>query len=265
MLKIIDPHVHMISRVTDDYVRMRRAGIAAVVEPAFWLGSPRTYPGTFFDYFEHIIGFEAKRAAQFGVRHFCCIALNPREANNRPLARAVLARMPEYLRREGVVAVGEIGFDDITPAEEYALRRQLEMAAKFRLPALIHSPHRNKAAGVEKTCRVIEDMGLDRARVLIDHNTEETIAMSRSIGVWSGHTIYPITKLTPARAARILEKYGTDRMLINSSADWGISDPLRVARTVQLLRRRGWSEVRIKKVVFDNPRAFFAQSGRFKI
>jgi uncharacterized protein len=54
-MRIIDPHCHMISRVTDDYERMALAGIEAVVEPAFWLGSPRTSVGTFIDYFELII------------------------------------------------------------------------------------------------------------------------------------------------------------------------------------------------------------------
>lgn len=255
----------MYSRVTDDYVRMRRAGIVAVIEPAFWLGSPRTHPGTFFDYFEHIIGYERERAAQFGVRHFCAIAVNPREANDRSLTRAVLKRLPEYLRRKSVVAVGEIGFDLINDAEEYAIRRQLEMAETYRLPVIIHSPHQNKAAGVERTCRIVEDMGVNRDRILIDHNTEDTIAMSRSIGVWSGHTIYPVTKLTPGRAVHILEKHGIDRMIINSSADWGPSDPLRIPRTVRYMRRRGWPERRIRRVVFDNPREFFSQSRMFRL
>jgi predicted metal-dependent TIM-barrel fold hydrolase len=49
-MRFIDPHIHMSSRTTDDYERMREAGIVAVIEPAFWLGQPRTNVGSFVDY-----------------------------------------------------------------------------------------------------------------------------------------------------------------------------------------------------------------------
>jgi hypothetical protein len=60
---IIDPHTHMISRTTDDYEAMARAGVVAVIEPAFWLGQPRTSVGSFIDYFTMISGFERFRAS----------------------------------------------------------------------------------------------------------------------------------------------------------------------------------------------------------
>ncbi|MGI0051125.1 MAG: hypothetical protein ACRD8K_05250 [Nitrososphaeraceae archaeon] len=46
---------------------MSKAGIELIVEPSFWLGSPRTSVGTFIDYWEHLISFETKRAKQFGL------------------------------------------------------------------------------------------------------------------------------------------------------------------------------------------------------
>ena len=82
MMRIFDPHIHMTSRTTDDYERMAAAGVRAVVEPAFWLGQPRTSLGSFADYFDSLIGWEPFRAAQFGIRHHCTIALNPKEAND---------------------------------------------------------------------------------------------------------------------------------------------------------------------------------------
>ena len=86
-MKIIDPHVHMTSRTTDDYEAMAAAGIVALVEPAFWLGQPRTTVGSFVDYFNSLLGWERFRASQFGIRHFCTIGLNPKEANNPKLGR----------------------------------------------------------------------------------------------------------------------------------------------------------------------------------
>src|SRR3954467_13533679 len=101
---IIDPHTHMISRTTDDYEAMAGAGVVAVIEPAFWLGQPRTTVGSFIDYFTLISGFERFRAGQFGIRHYCTIGLNPKEANNEALAEAVIDALPRLLTKEGVVA-----------------------------------------------------------------------------------------------------------------------------------------------------------------
>ncbi len=83
---VIDPHIHMTSRTTDDYEAMRAAGIVAIIEPAFWLGQPRTTLGAFKDYFSSLVGFERFRASQFGIQHYCTIGLNSKEANNEALA-----------------------------------------------------------------------------------------------------------------------------------------------------------------------------------
>ena len=113
----IDPHLHMTARTTDDYQAMAANGIRAIIEPAFWLGQPRTSVGAFQDYFSSLVGWERFRAGQFGIRHFCTFALNPREANNPQIAEPVMELLPLYLAKEGVVAVGEIGYDDMTPTE----------------------------------------------------------------------------------------------------------------------------------------------------
>ena len=81
------PHIHMTSRTTDDYEAMYAAGVRALVEPAFWLGQPRTSVGSFTDYFDSLLGWERFRAAQFGIRHHATIALNPKEANDPRCAR----------------------------------------------------------------------------------------------------------------------------------------------------------------------------------
>jgi predicted metal-dependent TIM-barrel fold hydrolase len=261
-VKIFDPHCHMVSRSTDDYERMALCGITAVVEPAFWLGEPRKRAGSFFDYFDHITGFERQRAAGYLIDHYATIAMNPRESNNTALRDEVLKEMGRWLDRPSVVAVGEIGFDDITDEEEASIRAQFEIARRANLPVLVHTPHVRKLEGTVRTIEIIKDLKFPVDRVILDHNTEETIEESRRSGCWCGHTIYPVTKLSPERAVNILEKYGTDRMLINSSCDWGPADPLSVPRAVLEMRRRGFSEAEIKKVVWDNPIAFFGQSRR---
>ena len=96
-MRLFDPHIHMTSRTTDDYQAMAAAGIRAIIEPAFWLGQPRTHVGTFEDYFCALLGWERFRASQFGIRHFCTLGLNPKEANNPAVAQAVLDLLPLYL------------------------------------------------------------------------------------------------------------------------------------------------------------------------
>lgn len=261
-MRIFDPHCHMISRVTDDYERMALCGIRAVVEPAFWLGEPRKRAGSFYDYFDHITHFERERAANFLIDHYCCIAVNPRESNNVELRDEVLAEMPKWLAADSVVAVGEIGFDDITDEEEVSIRRQFEMAREKDMLVLVHTPHVDKLKGTVRTLEIIRDLGFPPQRVIMDHNTEETTALSLEAGCWAGHTIYPVTKLSPERAVNILETHGLERMLINSSCDWGPADPLMVPKTILEMRRRGFSDEDIEKVVWHNPIEFFKRSGR---
>jgi predicted metal-dependent TIM-barrel fold hydrolase len=255
----------MTSRTTDDYEAMARAGIVAIVEPAFWLGQPRTNVGSFIDYFNSLIGWERFRASQFGIRHFCTMGLNPKEANNPKLAAEVLELLPRYLAKDGVVAVGEIGFDDQTDAEEHCFARQMELAVEFDLPVLVHTPHRDKKQGTIRSLALVRSVGIPENRVIIDHNNEETLPYVLDTGCWAGHTIYPNTKMDERRMAALVRKYGSDRIIVNSAADWGISDPLKVPKTIEVMRTEGISEADIHKIVWSNPLAFFGQSGRFDV
>jgi len=262
-MKLFDPHVHMTSRTTDDYQAMAAAGIAAVVEPAFWVGQPRTHVGTFEDYFLSLLGWERFRASQFGIRHFATLAINPREANDPALVAGVLALLPAYLEKDGVVAVGEIGYDDMTAAEDHCLAAQLELARAHGLPALIHLPHRDKKRGCERTLAVVREVGFAPALTIVDHNTEETLPLTLDSGCWAGHSIYPHTKMDEPRMVELVKRYGGERILVNSAADWGVSDPLKVPKTRDAMRAAGIPEATLEAIFWKNPIAFFAQSGRF--
>ena len=261
-MKIFEPHAHMASRITDDYERMALAGIVAICEPAFWQGQPRTSVGSFIDYFEGLLGFERWRAGQYGIRHVCTLALNPKEANDDRVNEDVIAILPRYLEKDGVVGVGEVGFDDQTAAEEKYFRRQVELALEHELPILVHTPHRDKVRGVERTVAILSEMKVPPALALVDHNTEETVPLLIETGHYIGFSIYPDTKMTEERVGAIFERWGTERMIINSATDWGRSDPLKVPRTVVHLRGRGFPESEIARIVWENPVRFFSQTGR---
>ncbi|MCG5055792.1 MAG: TatD family hydrolase [Myxococcales bacterium] len=264
-MKLFDPHVHMTSRTTDDYEAMARSGIAALVEPAFWVGQPRTHVGTFEDYFLSLLGWERFRAQQFGIRHFCTLALNPKEANEPRVAQGVVDLLHRYLEKDGVVAVGEIGYDEQNDVEHHFFKTQIEVARQYELPILIHTPHRDKKRGTERTLALVRELGFPPELTLVDHNNEETLPMVLASGCWAGHSVYPNTKMDETRMVSLMQQYGTDRIIVNSAADWGVSDPLKVPKTAAAMKAKGFDEALIAKVLWENPVRFFAQSGRLDL
>jgi hypothetical protein len=263
-MRIFDPHIHMTSRTTDDYERMAAAGVRAVVEPSFWLGQPRTSVDSFTDYFDSLVGWEPFRAAQFGIRHHATMALNPKEAND-PRCRGVLDVLPRYLEKDGVVAVGEVGYDSMTPDEDDAFAAQLALAVAHGLPALVHTPHRDKERGTARSLDVVAEVGIDPGRVLVDHLNELTVGAVLESGCWPGFSIYPDTKMTPQRMVEILRRHGTDRMIVNSAADWGRSDPLLTRATGDAMLAAGFDDDAVDRVLWRNPVAFYGQSGRLDL
>ena len=263
-MRIFDPHIHMTSRTTDDYETMYAAGVRAVVEPAFWLGQPRSSVATFVDYFDGLLGWESYRAAQFGIQHHCTMALNPKEAND-PRLLGVLDELPRYLVKDRVVAVGEVGFDSMTPVEHEVFSRQLELAVEHDLPVLVHTPHRDKAQGTRRTLDVVRESGIAPERVVVDHLNEVTVGLVAESGCWMGFSIYPDTKMSEERMVRVLREYGTDRMLVNSAADWGRSDPLKTRKTGDAMLADGFTEQDVDQVLWANPVRFYGQSGRLEL
>ncbi|GGR62203.1 TatD family hydrolase [Streptomyces roseolus] len=263
-MRIFDPHIHMTSRTTDDYEAMYAAGVRAVVEPAFWLGQPRTSPASFFDYFDALLGWEPFRAAQYGIAHHCTLALNPKEAND-PRCTPVLDELPRYLVKDSVVAVGEIGYDAMTPAEDTALAAQLQLAADHGLPALVHTPHRDKLAGLHRTLDVVRESALPVERTLLDHLNETTVAAAADSGCWLGFSVYPDTKMDTDRMVTVLRTFGTERILVNSAADWGRSDPLKTREVADAMLAAGFTDDDVDRVLWRNPVAFYGLSGRLRL
>ncbi len=261
-MRFFDPHVHMTSRTTDDYQAMADAGVVALIEPAFWLGQPRTGVDTFRDYFNSLLGWERFRASQFGIKHYCTIGLNSKEANNEALAEAVMEILPQFVYKEGVVGVGEIGFDDQTPLEEKYYRAQLELAKEAGLPVQIHTPHRDKKKGTQRSMDIAIEHGLPPHMVIVDHNNEETVKEVLDRGFWAAFTIYPFTKMGNERMVAVVKQYGSERIMVNSAADWGISDPLAVPKTAALMHESGIDLNDIHLVTYANAVKAFAQSGQ---
>ncbi len=263
-MMFIDSHAHMISRTTDDYEAMAAAGVVAVIEPAFWIGQPRTHVATYIDYLSSIVGFERFRAGQFGIRHYCTVGLNSKEANNQELAEGVMDILPRFALKEGVVAIGEIGYDDQTELEDKYFRLQIDLAMELGLPVMVHTPHRDKKRGTTRSMDVCEEHGIDPSMVVIDHNNEETVREVLDRGYWAAFSIYPSTKMGSARMVELLKVYGPERIIVDSACDWGISEPLGVAKTAMLAEREGIDREAIRLICYQNALDAYGQSGQMK-
>ncbi|MEI7533338.1 MAG: TatD family hydrolase [Verrucomicrobiae bacterium] len=266
-MKYIEPHAHMVSRTTDDYERMALAGCEAVCEPAFWAGFDRTSVGGFYDYFCQLTEHEPKRAAKFGLKHFCWLCINSKEAEDVKFAEEVIALIPEFITRNNVLGIGEIGLNKNSRNELCVLEMQVELAAKFDQLILVHTPHlEDKFKGTRLILDALKNnRRIKPERVIIDHVEEHTVELVLDSGMWAGMTLYPETKCTPARAIDILETYGSEKIWMNSACDWGVSDPLAVPKTALEMKRRGHLARAIEKIIFANPKTFLRQSPHFKL
>ena len=266
-MRYIEPHGHMVSRVTDDYVDMVTAGCQAVCEPAFWAGFDRSSADGFYDYFCQLTEHEPKRSAKFGLPHFCWLCINPKESEDVQLATDVVRLIPKFLDRPNVLGIGEIGLNKNSRNELKVLEMHIDLAASRDQLILVHTPHlEDKLKG---TRLIIEALKSDRRvrpeRVIIDHVEEHTVEIVLEAGFWAGMTLYPESKCTAARAVDIIETYGSDRLWMNSACDWGVSVPLAVPYAALEMRRRGHSAESVDGLVYQNPMKFLSQSEKFKI
>jgi len=255
----------MVSRITDDYLRMARAGCVAISEPAFWAGFDRGSAAAFADYFRQLTEYEPKRAAQFGIHHMCWLCINAKEAENVSLSREVISIIPEFLDRPGVLGIGEMGLNKNTKNEVRIFEEQVDLAAKTDELILVHTPHlADKYKGTRMILDILTgDSRIKPERVLIDHVEEHTVEAAMDAGFWCGMTMYPTTKCTPQRAVDIVERFGTDRIMANSAGDWGPSNPMAMPEFIQTLRTRGHDAMAIHKLVYENPLRFLSQAKRF--
>lgn len=265
-MKVIEPHIHMIARTTQDYMRMAMMHTVACCEPAFWAGYDRTSPQAFYDYFTHISEYEPTRAAEYGIKHYCWICINPKESEDVAFSREVISFIPEFLDKPTVLGIGEIGLNKNTKNEMTIFKEQVELALKYDQLIWVHTPHLgDKLKGTKMMLEyLVGHGGIDPNRVVFDHCEEHTLGMVLDAGFWAAMTIYPVTKNSPARVVDSIEYYGVNRILVDASGDWGPSDPGTLHQAIFEMRKRGHTEKTIETVFYNNPCYFLGQCSKFE-
>src|SRR5258708_7213091 len=237
-MKYIDLHAHMVSRTTDDYEQMALTGCVALTEPAFWAGFDHLSPVVFANYFNRLTSFEPTRAAKYGIQHYCWLCLNPKEGEDRELARHVLDLIPRFLDRPNVLGIGEIGVNRVTRNEIATFIDHVDLALRYNQLIHIHTPHlEDKYKGTKVIVdTLVDNRRIEPGRVMVDHAEEHTIGMILDRGFWRG-----------------------------GGWDGAPSRPTAIPHFVLEMRRRGHSDRLIHKVVYENPIEFLSQSPKFRL
>jgi len=167
----------------------------------------------------------------------------------------LLQRLPHYFDDPHVVALGELGLDQGGEREEEIFSRQLELAARLRRPAIVHTPDREKPARTRRMLALLKDSPLDPSRVLVDHVSPETFALARGMGCWCGLTLQP-GLFEAESAAGLISRHGAERIVLTSDIGEGATDLLALPKADEALKAAGLTAGLRRRVLWEGPLGF---------
>ena len=249
---MIDTHVHADTRPYEDFEAMSLAGITDILTLAH---DPMRMSSSIVlgDHFERLLT-ERDRVEKNGPRLHVCLGLHPRVRPND--LDASLELLETYLKDKKVIAIGEIGMESGEAFEVNMLQRQVELSIKYRLPVIVHTPRKNKAAMTREILNVLLSFSLDRSSVVVDHADAATAKQIIDRGFVAGLTVQP-SKLTPHEAMEIIKSQDHHMLVLNTDASSNPTDVLGVPRTVHLMKLDHINEEVIASVSELNARRIF--------
>ena len=261
-MKLIDSHVMMESLDVMDLEAMAAAGITTLIADGAGGMDYATSAQTAINYFEHTLVGETKRASDYFIDVYVILGIN---MNAVPADyEKILDALPEYLKRERVVGVGEIGMEprsgtcpDLNKQEEI-LSAEFRMAKEHNKAVVLHLPATERTKWIERYLELIDKAQLERGKVVIVHSDASTTKIITDAGCIAGISVLPMRRITPEDAAKIVAENDMNRILVSSdSRVRHRSDSLSVPRTALQMRRLGLSEEDVRRVFFDNPNKVF--------
>ncbi len=171
-----------------------------------------------------------------------------------------LKRLPDYLKHDRVVAMGEIGLDVGTEFEKRLFRAQLQMAKSHNLPIIAHTPIRLAPQAPEMIRQIVDIIQEEKFplnRVVLDHAGESTFDFRMDSGAKVGLSIC-FDKLPPEAAANFISNHRDklDKFIVNSEVASG-DGYFTVPMVALALKRLKLKYADIQQVVYENPKAFF--------
>jgi len=249
---MIDTHTHCDSRSSEDFEKMYTAGIDTAITCSFYPYDLMNET-VLLNHLERILNYDTKRAAEYGLDLKVALGIHPANVNIKP--DLIYENLYKYIENKDIVAIGEIGLEDLTKKEKEVFKRQLEIADETKTKAIIHTPRKNKKSVLKEIKKIVLDT-INPKLVVIDHINPKVVDDIIDEDFTLGLTVQP-QKMDVSEAVYILDNYGFDKFLLNSDISNKPSDPLSVPKTVRTLKKLGYSKKCIKKVSYKNAEKFF--------
>lgn len=249
---IIDAHLHADCRPVEDFKNMKIAGVNAIVSCAY---DPLEMKksNVSFEHFDRIINREAKRVENEGIKFYCAVGVHPRAIPTD--FEKVIEKLPEYLEKKNVIAIGEIGLETADDLEQKVFVEQLKIADENNYKIIVHTPRTNKVEITEKIVKLLDEH-INPKLVQLDHVdfsiVDSIIDKEYSLGI----TIQPL-KMSTEETIQMLEKYGYDKFVLDSDISYAPSNPLSLPETKHELEKMGVNKNSINKVMFENVLKFY--------
>jgi predicted metal-dependent TIM-barrel fold hydrolase len=260
-MRFIDPHLHTDMIEDADLEKLVMAGLEAAVIPSphMFLGGPFSAEAL-LRLWRRFLEFEVKSAKTLGFEAFVTLSI-PFYGLTLEAVEECLKALPEYLKHERVVGMGEIGLDVGIEDEAKLFRAQLKLAKEHNLPIIIHSPIRlapQAPTVIKQIVNVIKEENFSLDRVILDHTGESTLDFRLNSGAMVGLSVC-WDKMPPEVAAEIVLKHPDkrDKLVINSELGYGKDGYFSIPRVILAMKRLGLKSEEIEKVTFENPKKFF--------
>lgn len=222
-----DSHVHTEGLGVSELRRMKEKGIEKVCSLSFYPVKPH-FPQTLIDGFRKMEEFEKHRCKILGIDMIPGVGIHPRCIP--PNYEAVL----DHLEAGDWVLFGEIGLEIATEEEIDVFTTQLKIAMEKDIPCIIHTPRGKKRIVTQKILEILEDLSFPAELAVVDHVNFENLDLVVEKDYWIGLTVQH-GKLMPEEVPKILERYGTEKFILNSDAGYGNEFVDAVAETARLL------------------------------
>ncbi|WP_407380642.1 TatD family hydrolase [Methanobrevibacter sp.] len=249
---MIDTHIHADARSGEDFNEMYVSGIDTAVTCAY-------YPyiinndSILLNHLMRILNYDTKRAEEYGLDLKVALGIHP--TNSNVDGELIYDNLYKWIENKQIIAIGEIGLEDLTEKEYEVFKKQLDIAEETKTNVIIHTPRKNKEKVLDEILNILPEH-ISPEYVVIDHINSNVVDKVISTDYTLGLTVQP-QKMDKSEAIDILDEYGFDKFLLNSDMSNKPSDPLSVPRTIRELTRQGFNQKEIDKIAFKNAEKFF--------
>lgn len=184
---LVDSHIHVTMLPYEGLQTMAAGGIKKIITCSVVMAAQ--HAESYFDHFRQITGFYRKNAETLGIQLFSAIGVHP--AGIPHDWTRVIDALPEFLKTEGVVGLGEVGMNQGSQLEQDVLKAQLETARDHQVPIIVHIPFENRPFMLDLTLRMAGQVGIPPHLLVVDHANLDIMEQINQFGAVPAITVRP--------------------------------------------------------------------------